>query len=97
MLEIHSRRMSVGAYSSQVRTHRRRRPAHRPVVHGLDVGAVRVEYVGGVVAGVVLALARCAVVPTTRRDGRLVEAGDRLRVGRLEGDMEPDSWVGRRR
>ena len=60
-----------------------------PVVHRLDVGAVGVEDVGAVVAGVVLALTGCAVVPTARRDRRLVEAGDRLPVGRLEGNMEP--------
>ena len=62
---------------------------HRPVVHGLDVGAVRVEDVSAVIAWVVLALTRCAVVPTTRRDSRLVETVDRLPVGRLESDMEP--------
>jgi hypothetical protein len=54
----------------------------------LDVVAVRVQRVGGVVAGVVVALAGTAVVRAAGRERCLVEAGDRVAVGRLEGEVE---------
>jgi hypothetical protein len=58
------------------------------VVDRLDVVAVGIERVGGVVAGVVRALARSAVVASARGEGRCVEAANRLGIDRLEGEVE---------
>ena len=60
----------------------------RPVVDGLDVGPVRVEDVGGVVARVVVAFAGRAVVPTARRERRGVEAAHGALVLGLEREMQ---------
>ncbi len=71
----------------------RGRPLDRSVVDRLHVRPVRVEHEGGVVAGVVVALARRAVVAAAGGDRGLVEAIDRRAVGRLEREVE----TGRRR
>ena len=58
------------------------------MVDGLDVVAVRVEEEGGIVAGVVGALAGGAVVTAARGEAGGVEAPDRLAVGGLEGEVD---------
>ena len=66
----------------------------RPVVHGLDVVAVGVEHEGRVVAGVVVPLARRAVVGAAGGERGRVEAVDRLAVGRLEREVQTDRRLG---
>ena len=57
-------------------------------MHGLDVVAVGVEHVRGVVARVVAALPGRSVVTASGRESSLVERVHRLVVAGLEREME---------
>lgn len=61
---------------------------------GFDVISVRVEHVGRVIAWVILALARRAVVAAACGKSSFVEAADRLVVRGLKGDVKPCGRLG---
>src|SRR5690606_31712227 len=65
--------------------------------HGLDVVAVGVEEEGGVVAGVVVALARRAVVAAAGLEPRSMPGLDHGAVAGLEGEMVATGQLARRR
>src|SRR5262245_48687159 len=58
-------------------------------MNDLDVVAIGVENKGGIVAGVIRALAGSTVVLATCSDRRRVKAIDRRPIGRLKGKMDP--------
>ena len=58
-----------------------------PVEHRLDVVPVRIEHEGRVVAGVVVAFTRRAVVAPARGERGAMEGLHRLAIGRLEGQV----------
>ena len=58
------------------------------MVHRLDVRAVGIQDVSGVVARVIWPLSRAAVVGSTCGERRFVEPADELAVGCLEREVE---------
>ena len=57
------------------------------MMDGLDVVAIRIEHERGIVAGVVMAFARRAVIATARCNGRRMKTLHRVAIGRLEGEV----------
>ncbi len=74
--------------------HRLHRPLVRPVVDRLHIVPVRIQQECRVVPGVIVPLARAAVVAAVGGGARLVEGVDRLPVLGLEGEVAWVIWPG---